>query len=66
MSAQTQRTNGKSAHAEEATETASNSKVAEKGHELRKKMDEVVDELDDVLEENAEQFIRNFVQRGGE
>jgi len=25
-----------------------------------------VDEIDDVLEENAEEFVKNYVQRGGE
>jgi ubiquitin-like protein Pup len=25
-----------------------------------------VDEIDDVLEENAEEFVRSYVQRGGE
>jgi len=25
-----------------------------------------LDEIDDVLEENAEEFVRGFVQKGGE
>jgi ubiquitin-like protein Pup len=25
-----------------------------------------VDEIDSVLEENAEEFVKNYVQRGGE
>jgi ubiquitin-like protein Pup len=29
-------------------------------------MDKLVDEIDDVLEENAEEFIKNYVQKGGE
>jgi ubiquitin-like protein Pup len=29
-------------------------------------MDEVIDEIDEVLEENSEEFVRNYVQRGGE
>ncbi len=29
-------------------------------------MDSVLDEIDDVLEENAEDFVRSFVQKGGQ
>jgi ubiquitin-like protein Pup len=28
-------------------------------------VDDILDELDDVLEENAEEFVRGFVQKGG-
>jgi len=41
-------------------------KVAEKGEKLKKDLDKIIDEIDDVLEENAEEFIRSYVQRGGE
>ena len=29
-------------------------------------VDSILDEIDDVLEENAEEFVRSFVQKGGE
>ena len=29
-------------------------------------VDDLLDEIDDVLEENAEEFVRNYVQKGGE
>ncbi len=29
-------------------------------------VDALLDEIDDVLEENAEEFIRGYVQKGGE
>jgi ubiquitin-like protein Pup len=29
-------------------------------------IDSVLDEIDDVLETNAEEFVRNFVQKGGQ
>ena len=29
-------------------------------------MDELLDEIDEVLEANAEDFVRGFVQKGGE
>ena len=40
--------------------------MAKKGDELKEEMDELVDEIDSVLEENAEEFVKNYVQRGGE
>ena len=41
-------------------------KLAKKGKELKEEMDALVDEIDEVLEENAEEFVKNYVQRGGE
>jgi ubiquitin-like protein Pup len=40
--------------------------VAEKGEKIKKDLDKIIDEIDGVLEENAEEFIRSYVQRGGE
>jgi len=45
---------------------APNPEVVEKGKALKKDMDELLDEIDDVLEENAEEFVKNYVQKGGE
>lgn len=36
------------------------------GERLKAEMDDLLDEIDGVLEENAEDFIRDFVQKGGE
>ena len=41
-------------------------KMAKKGKDLKEEMDNLVDEIDEVLEENAEEFVKNYVQRGGE
>ena len=41
-------------------------KLAKKGEELKDEMDSLMDEIDSVLEENAEEFVKNYVQRGGE
>ncbi|MGH7351227.1 MAG: ubiquitin-like protein Pup [Candidatus Methylomirabilales bacterium] len=40
--------------------------VTDRGKKLKERMDEVIDEIDEVLEENSEEFVRNYVQRGGE
>jgi ubiquitin-like protein Pup len=45
---------------------AGGGRVSEKGKKLKEEMDRLVDEIDDVLEENAEDFVRSYVQRGGE
>ena len=29
-------------------------------------LDDLLDEIDSVLEENSEEFVRNYVQKGGE
>ena len=37
-----------------------------KGEELKAELDDLLDEIDEVLEENAEEFVRSYVQKGGE
>lgn len=33
---------------------------------LDEDVDSILDEIDDVLEENAEDFVRSYIQKGGE
>jgi ubiquitin-like protein Pup len=33
---------------------------------LTERIDDLLDEIDSVLEENAEEFVKNYVQKGGE
>ncbi len=40
--------------------------VTKKGEQLKGELDDLLDEIDAVLEENAEEFVRNYVQKGGE
>ncbi len=37
-----------------------------RGQEVAEKIDDLLDEIDTVLEENAEEFVKNYVQKGGE
>lgn len=37
-----------------------------RGEEVADKIDDLLDEIDSVLEENAEEFVKNYVQKGGQ
>jgi ubiquitin-like protein Pup len=47
---------------EEVTETD----VAERKEALDDDVDAILDEIDEVLESNAEDFVKSFIQKGGE
>ena len=36
------------------------------GEKLKAELDDLLDEIDEVLEDNAEDFVRSYVQKGGE
>jgi ubiquitin-like protein Pup len=40
--------------------------VQERQDKLTDDVDAILDEIDEVLEENAEEFVRSYVQKGGE
>ena len=40
--------------------------ATERGDKLKAEIDDLLDEIDDVLEENAEEFVRSYVQKGGQ
>jgi prokaryotic ubiquitin-like protein Pup len=39
---------------------------AKQGEKLKEELDDLLDEIDSVLEDNAEEFVRNYVQKGGQ
>ena len=51
---------------QESEEIQADPKVPETGQRLKEEMDDLVDEIDKVLEENAAEFVKNYVQKGGE
>ena len=53
------------ARTEEVEEEAAPA-TSEKGEKLKAELDDLLDEIDEVLEENAEDFVRAYVQKGGE
>ncbi len=50
----------------EGQEVKPNPQVIETGKKLQEDIDQLVDEIDEVLEENAAEFVKNYVQKGGE
>jgi ubiquitin-like protein Pup len=40
--------------------------VSEAGEKLKAELDDLLDEIDDVLETNAEDFVKSYVQKGGQ
>ncbi len=57
-------------HQDQETEveqtTESGTDVAERHEKLTEDVDAILDDIDDVLETNAEDFVRAFVQKGGQ
>ena len=45
---------------------AGSPELAKKGKKIKEDIDKLLDEIDDILEENAEEFVKSYVQRGGE
>jgi ubiquitin-like protein Pup len=45
---------------------AASAAATERKEQLDEDVDALLDEIDDVLEENAEEFVRGFVQKGGQ
>jgi ubiquitin-like protein Pup len=51
---------------ETAAEVTEDEEQHDVAGELTGKIDDLLDEIDSVLEENAEEFVKNYVQKGGE
>lgn len=48
-------------------ESKSNDSVnAANGDKLKAELDDLLDEIDSVLESNAEDFVKSYVQKGGQ
>ena len=40
--------------------------TSESGEKLKAELDDLLDEIDEVLETNAEDFVKSYVQKGGQ
>jgi prokaryotic ubiquitin-like protein Pup len=47
-------------------ETVEETASSDKGEKLKAELDELLDEIDEVLETNAEDFVKSYVQKGGQ
>lgn len=61
MVERTQRQRSRDGGDDVATEVAEESASA-----ARTDLDDILDEIDEVLETNAEEFVRSYVQKGGQ
>jgi prokaryotic ubiquitin-like protein Pup len=64
--AQEQKQPRKSGEAEEVEAVSTETDVAERKEALDDDIDAILDEIDDVLETNAEDFVKSFIQKGGQ
>jgi prokaryotic ubiquitin-like protein Pup len=39
---------------------------SEQGEKIKAELDDLLDEIDEVLETNAEDFVKSYVQKGGQ
>ena len=61
-----QRQTSKRSEETEQAETGTAEEVKERHEKLSDDVDAILDEIDEVLEENAEEFVRSYVQKGGQ
>jgi len=59
---------GRSRREDETDEvtTEASAEVAERHEKISEDVDDLLDEIDSVLEENAEEFVRGYIQKGGQ
>ncbi len=50
----------------EQAEPGTTDEARERHEKLSDDVDAILDEIDEVLEENAEEFVRSYVQKGGQ
>ncbi len=51
---------------EDRTAEATEAESAERKDQLDEDIDAILDEIDEVLESNAEDFVKSFIQKGGQ
>ena len=56
----------KPAPAERETQEAQAPATSERGEEIKAELDDLLDEIDEVLESNAEDFVKSYIQKGGQ
>lgn len=64
--AQEQKQPRRSSQEETTTEEVAETDVAERKEMIDEDVDAILDEIDEVLESNAEDFVKSFIQKGGQ
>ena len=50
----------------EESEIADAPAKSESGEQIKAELDDLLDEIDEVLESNAEDFVKSYIQKGGQ
>jgi len=68
MAEQEQRRRGAGTDAEDTdvAGVAASPGASERSERLKDELDDLLDEIDEVLETNAEEFVKSYIQKGGE
>jgi ubiquitin-like protein Pup len=61
-----QRATRRSEQTEDAPQEQTDSDLKERQAKINNDVDAILDEIDEVLEENAEEFVRSYIQKGGQ
>jgi len=64
--AQEQKQPRKGSEDEAQVEQSAEAEVTERKEQLDEDIDAILDEIDEVLETNAEDFVKSFIQKGGQ
>jgi ubiquitin-like protein Pup len=64
--AQEQKQPKKGTEDESQVDQSAETDVAERKEQLDEDIDAILDEIDEVLESNAEDFVKSFIQKGGQ
>ena len=56
----------KPAPVERESETTEAPAASERGEKIKAELDDLLDEIDEVLETNAEEFVKSYIQKGGQ
>ena len=56
----------KQAPAKQDDEVVEAPAASETGEKLKAELDDLLDEIDEVLETNAEDFVKSYIQKGGQ
>jgi ubiquitin-like protein Pup len=56
----------KTSEQENEKQSVGQTDLTKKGEEISEKLDDLLDEIDELLEENADEFVKGYIQRGGQ